>query len=495
MAGVQSARKLITYAFQAFAIFSIGIEVFLLFGKHYLSKTDDIVTTNLQVLGFIGQLPIKDVKLYKDEATLVAKQKQAIDLFWSPGFKGYCSLDGQFTTACRNEKASNVDPEPPRVYKRWRGGVYFTIKRFQEGDFKRKRDTEHCPDGWKDCGLNFCVKQYEVCPVHSLKIDVPEHFANRTEIDTQDVKDGKVLAIERSQNSPKLASFLNDIIVTMNTLPCRSRNFNGTKKSTETTLDLFGQVRQVCDDAHPELLNNYQIIDSMNRNKFNDFNMQADYSKALPKSEALKYKGDEMLLSGSIYSVQSTSEQCSKVSVIDFGQMVEGHSNNHARLRSFFYAKAIILVLLLLLPKTPVLLLGCVIGVVYNFLLMTERTHVEYFGQFYLDFVQTQHCFFNLGHFGTAAEAVIAGPLSVISTSMFKNGLITYAVFLVIFLVLAFVGGSAKPATTTPRTSAQPVSAQKDKDEGDVARNSVPSSPELDPLARSARESKKVRRD
>jgi len=492
---MSAIKRSVVLAFKAFATISLAVEVYVLCMKYYLHEADAVVQTNLQTASLIGQIPIKEIKLYKDEASMLKKQKTPLNLFWSPGFKGYCSLDQQFATSCRNEKVSNVDAEPARYYNRWRGGVFITVKRYDQNEFMRKTTGANCADGWKDCGLNFCVKQYDSCPISRLTIEreSPVH-ANLTEDVMLRVKEGKVMMIERADPTSKTQGFLNDIIVTVNMLPCRGKNFNGTKKSAETKLDYYPLKVDKCGKDSPELLENYRIIDTMNRNKFNNFNMLPQFKASLPHSEAVQYKNDEMMLAGQIYSIKSTDDHCRSLSTSEFSGKVARHANNHARVKTLFFVKAGIWVFTLILSWVPVMICSSIMGIVFNFLLMTEKSSLEYFYEFFKTAIQTNNCFFNLDHFKNVADTTIIEPYNIINTSLFKNGLIIYSVFLAIFVilqVLSFVGQKDSGAA-----QAKPASPQKpkEKDEGESKRP-VSKSPEADPLARSARESKKVKRD
>ena len=489
-------KRGIVLAFKAFITISFAVEVYLLYMKHYLHQVDAVVQTNLQTASLIGQMPIRDVKLYKDEDSLVKKQKIPLNLFWSPGFKGYCSLDQQFAASCRNDKVTNVEAEPARHYNRWRGGVFIAVKRYDQNEFMRKTTGANCADGWKDCGLNFCVKQYDQCPISRLTIEreSPIH-ANLTEDVMLKVKDGKVMMIERADPATKIEGFLNDIIVTINMLPCRGKSYNGTKKSTETTLDYYPLKVEICGKESPELLENYRIIDTMNRNKFNSFNMLSQFKASLPHSEAIQYKNDEMMLAGQIYAIKSTDDHCRYLSTSEFSIAVARHANNHERTKTLLFVKGAFWVLTLILSWVPFMVCSSIMGIVFNFFLMIEKSSMEYFYEFYKTSIQTNKCFYNLDHFRNVADTTIIEPFHHINTSLFKNGLIIYSIFLVVFILLIILSFVIKGSETSgPAKPSVPTQPTKEKDEG-ASKRPVSKSPDADPLARSARESKKVKRD
>ena len=454
-------RTVLFIAFKLFATLSILIEIHLFFIKDYFGRSEEVVKVNHQLIDFIGKAPIKEIKVYKNEKDLTKNNYTPLDLYWSNGFKGFCSLNGEFTHLCKNEKAVYVDRVEPEFFRRWRGGVFIWIERYREEEIKRKRDQENCAHGWKHCGFNLCVKLYDPCPVTDLKIDKDIHYNKSSEEYTLlEVKEDKVLVVHRkiSGQSDVQSGFINDLTVTMNTLPCRARNTNGTKLSDDTTLDLFTNSNVKCDEKHPELIENFKNIDGMNRRKLNEFNLPENFLKNLPVSEAVKYKKDEMLLSGSIYSIKSTKESCDKASPLQFASKVSDHSDNNHRLRSVFYVKAALYILVVLFSSSAVAFLGCNIGMLINYLLIQESSFFAYFSGFYTVDLK---CFFNIEHFTSVHADYVEKPAGSVVTVMWKQGASIYLGFFLLFTILKVIDYR--------NSKKQEAGEKKEKDEGDVS--------------------------
>lgn len=482
----------IYYGYKLLAVISIFVEAYLLFGQGYQDKARALVNGSRQVREFIQPLPLKEVKLYKEEKDWTAKNKVCANLYWSHGFAGYCSLNGTFTKSCRATEAHNLDKEQSRYYNRWRGGVYITYARYSEDDLIRKTDKK-CPDGWKDCSHNYCVKQYDNCPIIDLKIvKKSDPSLNHTK-EIQAIDDNRVLAIFRAHGGSN-KGFLNNVGVTLNHLSCLGRNVNGSRRDTGATLDLTPKAEGKCDDAHPELLKNYLVIDKWNRQKFNKINMDAKFAAGLPDTEASKYKSEKVFLSASVYSFRNKSEACGQVNVDEFVEASDSLWNSQEMLKIGFFIKAGITLVSVPFNNLPLILLGSSAGVWYNRYLINERAVVNYLQNFFNVDVNTNHCFSNLEHFKRAGEVLVAPAHTLIDSGKFRLGQILFGALALIVGLIYLCAWSARPRPVKEpigKRNTTSSSSASDANETPIPEDSQ----RTESVGKSGREFKKVKRD
>lgn len=480
----------IFYGFKLFAIISLVVEAYLLYGQGYQDKARALVNGARQLKEFIQPLPLKEVKLFKEEKDWASKNKVCANLYWSHGFSGYCSLNGTFTKSCRAAEAYNLDKEAPRFYNRWREGVYITYSRYTDEELIRKTD-KRCPDGWKDCSHNYCVKQYDNCPIIDLKlVKKADPVLNHTK-EQQAVGENRVLAIFRSHGGTS-KPFLNNVGVTLNHLSCLGRNVNGSRKDTGATLDLTPKSEGKCDESHPELLKNYVVVDKWNRQKFNKVNQGVKFAEGLPTEEASKYKSEKAFLSASIYSLKNNSANCNGADINGVVDASDTLWNNQDMLKLGFFIKAGVTLIALPFNEFHLIALASSVGIWYNMHLISERTVVNYLKTFFTVYVNENRCFTNLEHFKKASEVLVAPAHELIDSGKFRLGQIIYIVFAVICSLFIFTIWTNKPRPVKNTVPKRDTGASADSNED---RKAPEESQRTESVGKSGKEIKKVKRD